>query len=161
MLVLLPLPPTTSSLHWDLLLPLHLPALDWRFKTQWKLMLPNVKERADGNLLYVSGNSNWGSGTTERGGMGRKRGGRFKREGAHIHLWLIHLDVWQKPTKFCKAIILQFKNKLNFKIHAKKIQPISFPLPLVPAARAMNLVSRNHASCPLGFLHCLFAADEP
>ena len=28
------------------------------------------------------------------------------------HLWLIHVDVWQK-TKFCKAIILHFKNKLK------------------------------------------------
>ena len=25
--------------------------------------------------------------------------------------WLIHVEVWQKTTKFCKAIILQFKNK--------------------------------------------------
>ena len=25
--------------------------------------------------------------------------------------WLIHVDVLQKPTKFCKAIILQLKNK--------------------------------------------------
>ena len=24
---------------------------------------------------------------------------------------LIHVDVWQKPTKFCKVIILQLKNK--------------------------------------------------
>ena len=44
-------------------------------------------------------------------GDGREMGGRFKREGAYVHLWLIHVDVWQK-TKFCKAIILQLKNKL-------------------------------------------------
>ena len=25
--------------------------------------------------------------------------------------WLINVDVLQKPTKFCKAIILQLKNK--------------------------------------------------
>ena len=24
-----------------------------------------------------------------------------------IHLWLIHVDVWQKPRQYCKAIILQ------------------------------------------------------
>jgi len=29
----------------------------------------------------------------------------------HIFLWLIHVDVWQKPTEYCKAIILQLKNK--------------------------------------------------
>ena len=45
--------------------------------------------------------------------MGRKMGGRFKREGTYVHLWVIHADVWQKTTKFCKAIILQLKNKLK------------------------------------------------
>ena len=29
-----------------------------------------------------------------------------------VYLWLIHVEVWQKTTKFCKAIILQLKNKL-------------------------------------------------
>ena len=33
-------------------------------------------------------------------------GGRFKREGIYVYLWLIHVDVWQKPTQFRKAIIL-------------------------------------------------------
>ena len=37
--------------------------------------------------------------------------GRFKREGIYVHLWLIHVEVWQKTTKFCKAILLQLKNK--------------------------------------------------
>ena len=27
---------------------------------------------------------------------GWEAGGRFKREGTYVHLWLIHLDVWQK-----------------------------------------------------------------
>ena len=36
-------------------------------------------------------------------------GGKFKREGTHGYLWLIDVDVWQKSTKFCKAIILQLK----------------------------------------------------
>ena len=31
---------------------------------------------------------------------------------AYISLWVIHVEVWQKTIKFCKAIILQFKNKL-------------------------------------------------
>jgi len=41
--------------------------------------------------------------------MGREMGQRFKREGTYAYLWQIHADVWQKPTKFCKAIILQLK----------------------------------------------------
>jgi len=32
-------------------------------------------------------------------------GARFKREGAYVYLWLILVDIWQKTTKFCKAII--------------------------------------------------------
>ena len=48
------------------------------------------------------------------GWSGREMGGRFKREGIYVYLWLIHVEVWQKITKFCKAIILQLKiNKLK------------------------------------------------
>ena len=36
-------------------------------------------------------------------------GGRFKREGTYVYVWLIHIEVWQKTAKFCKAIILQWK----------------------------------------------------
>ena len=43
--------------------------------------------------------------------MGRDVGGRFKREGTYVYLWLIRGDVWQKPTQYCKAIILQLKTK--------------------------------------------------
>ena len=42
-------------------------------------------------------------------GVGWEVGGRFKREGTYAYLWLIHVDVWQKPTQYCKAIILQLK----------------------------------------------------
>ena len=48
--------------------------------------------------------------------MERETGGRFKREGTYVYLWLIHADVLQKTTKFCKAIILQLKNKSFKKI---------------------------------------------
>ena len=41
--------------------------------------------------------------------MGREAGGRFKREETYVNLWLIHVDVWQKPTQFFKSIILQLK----------------------------------------------------
>ena len=47
------------------------------------------------------------------GGMGREVGGMFKREGTYACLWPIQADVWQKSTKYCKAITLQLKIK-NF-----------------------------------------------
>ena len=31
------------------------------------------------------------------------------REARYLYLRLIHGDVWQKPTQYCKAIILQLK----------------------------------------------------
>ena len=36
-------------------------------------------------------------------------GGRFKKEGTYGYLWLIHVDVWQKLSQHCKAIICQLK----------------------------------------------------
>ena len=42
--------------------------------------------------------------------MGREVGGRFKG-GTYVYLWLIHVDVWQKPKQYCKATILQLKIK--------------------------------------------------
>ena len=31
---------------------------------------------------------------------------RFKREETYLYLWLIHVDVWQKPTQYYKAIMV-------------------------------------------------------
>ena len=37
------------------------------------------------------------------------------RGRGHIYnIWLIHVDVWQKPKQHCKAIILQLKISLFF-----------------------------------------------
>ena len=48
--------------------------------------------------------------------MGWEVGGRFKREKTYVYLWLIHVDIWQKLTQYCKAIILQLKtNKFKKK----------------------------------------------
>ena len=46
----------------------------------------------------------------------------FRREESYVYLWLIHVDVWQKPTRFCKAIILKLKSVLkdpNFQLQSK------------------------------------------
>ena len=37
-----------------------------------------------------------------------------EREGTYISQWLIHADVWQKPTQYCRAIILQLKTNSFF-----------------------------------------------
>ena len=43
------------------------------------------------------------------GWYGEEEGRRVKKEGTYVYLWLIHVDVWQKPTPYCKAVILPFK----------------------------------------------------
>ena len=59
------------------------------------------------SLLYDAGTSNPVLCDNLEGQDGV--GGKFKKEGTYIHLWLIHVDVWQKPTQYCKVIILQLK----------------------------------------------------
>ena len=50
-------------------------------------------------------------------GVGKEVGEWFKKEGSYLHVCLIHVDVWQKPTQYCKTIILQLKRyKFIFKI---------------------------------------------
>ena len=45
-------------------------------------------------------------------------GGKFKREGTYVYLWLIHVDVWQKPMQHYKVIILQLKRTFVKKIRS-------------------------------------------
>ena len=35
--------------------------------------------------------------------------GREIQDGGDVYVWLMHVLIWQKPTKHCKAIILQLK----------------------------------------------------
>ena len=55
-------------------------------RVTWELTLPYVKQIANGNLVYGSGNSNRGSVSTYRGEMGREMGEGFKREGIRISI---------------------------------------------------------------------------
>ena len=54
--------------------------------------------------------------------MGWEVGGRFKNKGTKVYLWLILVDVWQKWTKHCKAIILPLKINLNLNKKIKQQQ---------------------------------------
>ena len=53
-------------------------------RVTWKLTIQYVKKIANGNLLYVSRNSNNGSVFLE-GWDGEEMGARFKREGIYIY----------------------------------------------------------------------------
>ena len=71
--------------------------------------------------------------------MGLVVGGRFKSEETCVHLWLIHVDVWQKPTQYCKAI----KNKCLKKIVCSNSQSTS--LSSTCLSRAKSNTSRGWA----------------
>ena len=80
-------------------------------------------------------------------------GGKFKREGTQVYLWLIHVGVWQKPTQYCEAVILQLKiNKLIFKKSHRFFNP--FLWPFLGASRVAQLVKNLPAmqETLIGFL---------
>ena len=61
--------------------------------------------------------------------MGWEVGGRFRKEGTCVYLWLIYVEVWKKPTQYCKAITssektnysdLQLKKKKNYFYQKKR-----------------------------------------
>ena len=79
----------------------------WLFTTLWTIVCQVPLSLGFSRQEYWSECSV----TTWSWGMGREMGGMFKREGKYVYLWLIHVDVRQKPRKFCKAITLQLKKK--------------------------------------------------
>ena len=62
-------------------------------------------------MLYDAGNSKLVLCNTLEGWNGEGVGVRFKRERTCICLWLIHIDLSQKPSLEYKVIILQLKIK--------------------------------------------------
>ena len=73
---------------------------------------------ASGNLLYDTGSSAGALDNLE-GWDGMGSGGRLKRKGTHVYLWLIHVDVWQKPTQHCKAILFHSKFLDHYAVQLK------------------------------------------
>ena len=84
--------------------------------SQWKsaVWLRELKPRLCNNLDRWDGE-----------GGGRE----FQEEGTYVYLWLIHVDVWQKPTQYYKAIILQLKtnfwNKIFKKGRIREVKPLA------------------------------------
>ena len=48
----------------------------------------------------------WCTGMNQRDGMGREVGGG-SGWGTQVNPWLIHVNIWQKPLRYCKVISLQ------------------------------------------------------
>ena len=49
----------------------------------------------------------------ERDRVGKEVGG-VQDGGTHIYPWLIHVDIWQKPSQYCKVFIFQLTKLKKF-----------------------------------------------
>ena len=50
-----------------------------------------------------------------------------QKGGTAVYLWLIHVDVWRRPTRCCKAIILQLKKKKGYLLSHMLVLLFGFP----------------------------------
>ena len=74
--------------------------------------------------------------TTWRGRVGWEMGAAVRMEGTPVYLWLTHVDVWQKPSQYCKVIILQLKQII--KRDPVLLSPHSFSSAETPAASRLG-----------------------
>ena len=44
----------------------------------------------------------WENAEKDKKSKRKEVGGRFKREETYVCLWLIRVDVWQRPSQYCK-----------------------------------------------------------
>ena len=80
-------------------------------------------------------------------------GGKFGREGTRVYLWLILIDLWQKTTRYCKVIILQFKKmkgKKKKESMGRKTARSILPLQSQPCKSCSSSVSTAFCSLSHG-----------
>ena len=75
--------------------------------------------------------------------MGWEVEGRFKREGTYVYVWLIHVDLGQKP-QYYKVIILQLKiNILKSQVGEPRIKGVI----LIPKSLLLSLLHWSIKGC--------------
>ena len=79
-------------------------------------------------------------------GWGQRREGG-SGWGTHVNLWLIHVNVWQKPLQYCKVISLQL-----IKINEKQNKPKNSILEFFCRTGAPNLVEDGNFRLSARFL---------
>ena len=86
----------------------------------------------------------------QRGRMLWEVGGRFQMEGTYVYLWLIHVDVWQKPIQYCR-------DYPSIKKH-----PEDFFSAYLPSLSSLppSLLSSPSFLCPFSPLKALLLATE-
>ena len=61
------------------------------------------------SMIYEAGHAKLVLCDRLEGYGGEGAGRRGQEEGTHVYLHPVHIDVWQKPSQYCKVIILQVK----------------------------------------------------
>ena len=63
------------------------------------------------NYIYLTSVISWNEANGGWGTLfkGWEVGGRFKRQGTYVYLLVVHVDVRQEPSQYCKAITFQLK----------------------------------------------------
>ena len=79
-------------------------------------ILSGVKQITSPHWMHETSAQGWCTGKTRGMGWGGRREGG-SGWGTHVNPWLIHVNVWQNPLKYCKVISLQL-----VKINEKKRQ---------------------------------------
>ena len=80
--------------------------MTWENRTE-TFTLPRVKQTTRVSSMHEAGHQTQYPGTAWRDGVKREVGGVFRM--GDTYLWPIHAGVQQKPSQYCKAIILQLK----------------------------------------------------
>ena len=84
-------------------------------------ILSRVKPITSPGWMHETSARAWCTGKTQRDRVERDVGGG-DRDGEHmLNIWLIHVNVWQKPLQYCKVISLQL-----IKINEKKKRIIRY-----------------------------------
>jgi len=80
--------------------------------------------RKDWMLVKKNDSSGWKTfqNVAENWKINGKMQGGFQREGTYLYPWLNHVNIWQRPIQYCKAIIFQLKCEKKKVIIIKKVE---------------------------------------
>ena len=69
----------------------------------------NIKQMDSASSMHEAGHPKLVLGDNPEGWGGRVGGAWLRMGGTHVYPWPIHVAIWQKPSQYCKEIILQLK----------------------------------------------------
>ena len=78
----------------------------WQNSTEM-CILPYVRQMTSASLRHKAGHSMPVLWDNPEGWGGEGSGRGIQDGGTHVHLWVILVNVWQKPPQYCKEIIIQ------------------------------------------------------